>query len=55
VPGSTAPASAQSINNQYQYMTPTRALPKMAGRVEFDPTYNTLLPAKEAEYPVNEF
>ena len=46
---------AQSIDNQYQYMTPARTLPKMVGRVAFDPAYNTLLPAEEAEYPVNEF
>jgi hypothetical protein len=47
-------ASAQPIGNRYQYMTPARALPKVAGRVEFDPAYNILLPAEEAENPVNE-
>jgi hypothetical protein len=36
-------------------MTSTRALPKMAGHVEFDPVYNTILLAEEAEHPVNGF
>lgn len=48
-------AGAQSTDNQYQYMTPARTLPKMVGRVGVDPAYNTLLPAEEAEHPVNEF